>query len=86
MQDCIKCGNDAIPGTKLCESHTNGYEKRQPTKHAQLKAEARYLRGQIKKAKATLRMRDKVTDMRAQLSNLQENIEHPERFPLGIHS
>jgi hypothetical protein len=31
-------------------------------------------------------MRDKVTDMRAQLSNLQENIEHPERFPLGIHS
>jgi hypothetical protein len=47
---------------------------RKPTLLSNYKYEARYLKSQIKKAQATLRMREKVQHLRTHLEQLQDNL------------
>lgn len=49
-------------------------EKRTPTKLAQYKSECRFLKGEIRRANATIRMRDKARALNAKLGRLQDNI------------
>lgn len=49
-------------------------EKRTPTKLSQYKSECRFLKGEIRRANATIRMRDKARALNAKLGRLQDNI------------
>ena len=50
-------------------------EVRKPTKLSQYKSEVRFLKGQIRRANQTIRMRDRARTLRATLDRLNDNLE-----------
>ena len=49
-------------------------EVRKPTKLSKYKSEVRHLKGQIRRANATIRVREKARSLRATLERLEDNI------------